>query len=114
MKKKPSTPRSRVRQALRQVWLRSRERAAALKRDDYSCQVCHRRQSKAKGREFSPEVHHRYGICNWERVIDTVFEEILCDPVNLQTLCKSCHEEAENEPDPPFGSPAVRSVRDYL
>ena len=32
-KKLLTTPRSRVKAALRQVWLRSRERAAALKRE---------------------------------------------------------------------------------
>ncbi len=72
-KRLPNTPRSTVRAALRQLWLRSRERAAALKRDQYTCQVCGRKQSKAKGKEFDVQVHHKDGIGNWEQVIDSVY-----------------------------------------
>lgn len=88
----PTTPRSRVRAAIRQVWLRSRERLAALKRDEYTCQCCGKKQSRAKGREISVQVHHTKRIANWERVIDMVFEEILCDPAHLETLCDDCHK----------------------
>jgi len=91
-KRLPTTPRSRVRQALRQVWLRSRERQAALKRDQYTCRKCHRKQSAAKGMEFNVEVHHLAGVVNWEEVIDSVYEHILCSPDLLETLCKECHE----------------------
>ncbi len=86
-----STPRSKIRSALRQLWLRSRERAAALKRDKYTCQGCNRKQSKAKGKEFAVEVHHKDGIPNWEAVIDAVYEHILCSPEHLETLCEECH-----------------------
>ncbi len=97
-KRLPHTPRSKVRSALRQLWLRSRERAAALKRDKYTCQACHRKQSKAKGKEFAVEVHHKDGIPNWEAVIDAVFKYILCDPDHLETLCGECHKkEAEGQ-----------------
>ena len=82
-RKKPNTPRSRVRSALRQLWLHSRERAVALKRGGYTCQICGLRQSRAKGREFSVEVHHKAGIGNWEKVIDAIFEEIICNPDKL-------------------------------
>jgi predicted HNH restriction endonuclease len=96
-KKLPNTPRSRVRAALRQLWLRSRERAAALKREGNTCQICKRKASKAKGKEFSVEVHHIDGICNWDKLIDLVFEQLLCDPSLLEVLCKECHEkEHEN------------------
>lgn len=93
MKRKPGTPRSRVRSALRQLWLRSRERAAALKRDQYTCWRCQRKQSKARGKEFKVGVHHMKGIGNWEVVIDLVFAEILCNPTILKTLCDECHKK---------------------
>jgi 5-methylcytosine-specific restriction endonuclease McrA len=92
-KRLPTTPRSKVRAALRQLWLRSRERAAALKRDSYTCQFCGKKQSKAKGREQKVEVHHREGIGNWEKVIDLVFAELLCSPDELETTCPECHDE---------------------
>lgn len=92
-KKLASTPRSRVRQALRQLWLRSRERAASLKRENNTCQCCHRKASKAKGKEFAVEVHHTQKIANWEAIIDTVFEHLLCDPKYLEVLCKECHDK---------------------
>lgn len=89
-KRLPTTPRSRVRSALRALWLRSRERATALKRDGYTCQECNRKQSKARGREISVEVHHKNGIA-WEALIDMVFERLLCNPEALRTLCSDCH-----------------------
>ena len=96
-RKLPTTPRSRVRAALRQVWLRSRERAAALKREGNCCERCGRKQSAAKGRELKLEVHHREGI-DWDGVIDLVIERILVDPSHLEVLCKDCHKgEHENE-----------------
>lgn len=92
-KKLPNTPRSKIRAILRQLWLRSRERAAALKRDGYTCQVCHRKQSKAKGKEVRVHVHHKNGITNWDKLIDMVYETLLCDPKHLETLCEDCHKE---------------------
>jgi len=92
-KKLLTTPRSKVRAALRQLWLRSRERQAALKRDGYTCQHCHKKQSKAKGKEFKVEVHHVHRIAGWEQVIDLIFAEILVDPKFLSTLCPTCHKE---------------------
>ena len=92
MAKKPVTPRSIIKHALRLLWLHSRERQAALRRDGYECQGCHRKQSKAKGREFSVEVHHVQGIDDWELVIDVIYRRLLCPPEHLITLCKECHE----------------------
>lgn len=92
-KKLLTTPRSRVRAALRQLFLRSRERAAALKREQNTCQKCHRKASKAKGKEFDVQVHHLEGIGNWELIIDLVFKELLCHPDMLEVLCKACHGE---------------------
>lgn len=92
-KRLPTTPRSKVRNALRQLWLRSRERAAAIKRDGYTCQMCHVKQSKAKGKEFKVQCHHVDGILGWEKVIDSIYQEILCNPDKLETLCERCHDE---------------------
>lgn len=92
-KKLLSTPRSSVRSALRQLWLRSRERAACLKNASNCCEVCGIKQSVAKGKEVKLEVHHNYGVPNWDHIIDTVFKHLLCDPKHLTALCKKCHEE---------------------
>lgn len=96
-KRLPNTPRSKVRAALRQLWLRSRERAAALKREQYTCQRCGAKQSKAKGKEQKVEVHHKQGIGNWEVVIDAIIKEILCDPSNLEVVCPNCHDKEHKE-----------------
>ena len=77
---------------LRQLWLRSRERAAALKRDNYTCQVCHKKQTMAKGKEFKVQVHHIHGI-DWNGVVDIIKERILQQPDNLVTMCKECHDK---------------------
>lgn len=91
-KKLTYTPNSRIRSAIRTIWLRSRERAAALRRDGYCCQKCHIKQSKAKGREVAVEVHHVHGII-WDDIIQLIRDRVLQSPDRLQTLCKSCHEK---------------------
>lgn len=91
-KKLEYTPTSRIRQTLRQLWLRSRERAAALKREKHTCQICKRKASTAKGKEFKVEVHHKEGVLNWDEIFRVVREFILCHPDNLEVLCKNCHD----------------------
>lgn len=86
-----------MRNVLRQLWLRSRERAEALKRTGYRCARCGAKQSKAKGKEQAIEVHHRAGIGNWNHVLDIVYEELLCDPGHLEVLCPECHEQEHQE-----------------
>lgn len=93
------TPNSRIRQAIRQLWLRSRERAQALKNQNYTCRQCGKKQSSAKGREFKVEVHHRYGI-DWDGVLEFIRERVLQTPDKLEVLCKECHT-AEHEKDTP-------------
>ena len=92
-KRLPYTPNSKIRQALRQLFLRSRERASAIKRDKYTCQKCGRKQSKAKGKEFKVQCHHLTNVLNWDILFKTVREYLLCDPKFLQTLCEECHEK---------------------
>jgi predicted HNH restriction endonuclease len=95
-RKLPGTPKSRVRAAIRQLWLRSRERAAAIQREGGCCEECGKKQSKAKGREVSLEVHHLNGI-EWSNIIDYIYRHVLVDPKHLQVLCKECHEELHKE-----------------
>lgn len=89
-KRLPYTPNSKIRSALRQLWMRSRERLAALKRDKYTCRRCGAKQSRAKGREVFVEVHHRYGV-SWDKVIQIVREMLLQEPEAYETLCVGCH-----------------------
>jgi predicted HNH restriction endonuclease len=91
--KKETTPRSRIRATIRSLWLRSRERAKALKNAGYTCEKCGVKQSKKKGFEQKVEVHHKKGIGNWDKVIETIKEEILCSPDNLEVLCPECHKK---------------------
>ena len=86
------TPRSKVRAALRQLSLRCRERAAAMKAAKYCCQRCGVKQSRAKGKEVFINGHHREGVGNWEKVIDLIFEELLCEPEKWEILCEDCHK----------------------
>jgi len=92
----PYTPNNKIKSALRALWLRSRERAAAIKRDNYTCQCCGRKQSKAKGKEFAVEVHHKEGILNWDAVYEVIRQYLLCDSGQLETLCKKCHDKEKN------------------
>ena len=84
--KKPVTPPSLVRSMLRRCWMWSRERKAVLKRDGNVCRAC--------GYDKCLEVHHIHGI-NWERILGVIYEELLCHPERLVTLCKYCHASQE-------------------
>lgn len=91
-RKLPYTPSSRIRSALRQLWLRSRERAAALKRTNNCCAKCGAKASKAKGREVKLDVHHINGI-EWFALIEEVRRVLLVNPDTLEPLCERCHDE---------------------
>jgi len=90
-KRQPGTPKSQIRSALRQLWLRSRERASALKRDGYCCQSCGVKQSTAKGKEQKVLVHHINGI-DWFEMVEHIQEKLLQTPDQLTTLCPRCHD----------------------
>ena len=91
------TPNSKIKAALRQLFLRSRERGNAIKRDRYTCQKCGKKQSRAKGKEVFVEVHHKEGVVNWDEIYRVVREYLLCSPDNMETLCKDCHREEGRE-----------------
>lgn len=86
------TPRSRIKAALRQLSLRSREHAACRKRENNTCQECGRKGSVAKGKEVKTEIHHINGI-NWKEIIEYIYKELLVHPDKLKLLCKDCHDE---------------------
>jgi len=97
-KKMPvTTPRSIIKHALRLLWLHSRERRAALKRDGNTCQACGRKASVAKGREFKVEVHHCAGRIDWDVLADYIYRQLLVHHDHLVTLCPECHDEEEKE-----------------
>lgn len=90
------TPRSKVRDALRKLWLRSRERNEAIKIAGAICTRCGKKRSVAKGREVKLEVHHKDGI-DWEALIDIVYERLLCPPERLDVMCTDCHADEHKE-----------------
>lgn len=96
MKRRPITPNSQIKNVLRKMWLQSRERAAALKRDLYTCQLCGVKQSKAKGKEVILNVHHKDGI-DWDGIFDLIRSRLLQDQSKLITLCKKCHDMTEEK-----------------
>ena len=91
LKKLKHTPNSRINSCIRQLWLRSRERAAALKRDNYTCQECGVKQSTAKGKKQKVEVHHLEGI-PWDLIHRILRKYVLVNPDKLETLCPECHK----------------------
>ena len=91
-RKVPYTPVSKITNAIRRLWLQSRERTAACKREKYTCERCGAKQSTAKGREVKVVVHHRNGI-DWNGIAELVRERVLVDPSELEVLCKACHDK---------------------
>ncbi|MFA5323499.1 MAG: hypothetical protein WC373_12585 [Smithella sp.] len=80
-KRLPTTPRSRIKSALRMVW---------IKIAGNTCSSCGRKGSVAKGREVKIEVHHKDGIF-WDGLVDEIIKRMLPDPSKLEVLCKDCH-----------------------
>lgn len=87
-----TTPDSVIRGNLRRLFLHSKERGEALKRDLYTCQRCNVKQSRKKGFEQKVQVHHKEGILNWQELIQAIRSHLLCTPEGLETLCPECHQ----------------------
>lgn len=87
------TPKSQIKNALRRLWLMSKERAEALKRDNYSCQKCGVKQSKRKGFEVKVEVHHKSGKNILEELYELIYKMLLVHPDELETNCVECHKK---------------------
>ena len=90
---KAISKRATIVQALRRLWLRSRERATALKIHAYTCERCQRKKTVKKGEEVKVEVHHREGINNWDDMINSIRLNLLVSPEKLEVLCKECHKQ---------------------
>jgi 5-methylcytosine-specific restriction endonuclease McrA len=91
--KDPITPKSQIVHALRQLWLRSRERAECLKLAKYTCARCGKKKSQKKGFEQKVEVHHKLGVENWDALVGDIRTFLLCEPDKLEALCPECHGE---------------------
>lgn len=81
---------------LGRLWFYSRERRAAIKRDNSTCQVCGRQASTAKGREVKIEVDHLKGEINWKKIERVLREELLVSPAQLETICREDHRKRTN------------------
>ena len=95
-KKLPTTPKSRIVSTLRVLWLRSRERAAVIRRDGNTCQECGVKGSKRKGHEVKIEVHHLNGV-SWPKMVEYIQRHLLVSPDDMQCLCKECHKKISEE-----------------
>lgn len=95
-KRLPHTPNSRIKAALRQLSLRSRERAATIKRDHNTCQECGAKGSVAKGKEVKTTVHHINGI-KWDKIIEFIRKELLVNPDKMEVLCEDCHKKGHKD-----------------
>lgn len=87
------TKRAQIKSVLRRLWMMSKERSEALKRDNYSCCRCHVKKSSKKGFEQKVEVHHKDGIDNWDEIIQLIRDKLLINIDFLETLCPDCHKE---------------------
>ena len=105
MKKTNRTTKSRIRSHLRVLWMRSKERSTALKRDGYTCQTCGKKQSMAKDHMHKVIVHHKTELRghlegddpDWTGYIKLLF----CPSEELITLCHpkfgDCHKKAHEK-----------------
>ncbi len=92
-KKKPFTPRGRVRGVLRGLILRSRERAKVMKDAGYKCADCGAKQSAAKGRVVKIQGHHD-PVIDPEPIIDAIMALLKAPQI---PLCTKCHDKIDHE-----------------
>ena len=95
-KRMPWTPSSQIRSALRVLWLRSRERSAALRSTNNCCAYCGVKQSVAKGKECRLAVHHMDHV-PWDDLLKQIRDKLLQTPDRLAPCCKSCHDKIHAE-----------------
>lgn len=77
-----------------------KQRARALKRDDYTCQKCGHK-GKKKGRYWDVHVHHRRKIAWFADTSKGVVDwEAANNLNNLVTLCIRCHKVADQHDNP--------------
>jgi predicted HNH restriction endonuclease len=95
-RKQLHTPRSRVCAALRHLWLRSRERSAAIKREGNCCEACGVKGGKRDGQEIVIHAHHVDGV-EWEDILDNIYAHLLVNPERISVLCSTCHA-VQHEP----------------
>ena len=86
------TPNSRIVNAIRQLWLRSRERGMAVKLAGNTCHRCGRKGSVAKGKEVYIQAHHINGI-DWKGIGELIRERVLQTPQAYEIMCKECHQK---------------------
>jgi len=79
-----------IRSALRRLWLRSRERSAALRAAGYCCARCGRKASRARGRSCVIEVHHVAPV-DWGLLEEAIRALLLVPHEQLIPLCRDCH-----------------------
>lgn len=95
-KHKTQTPKHRIQSALRQLWLRSRERGAAVKRESNTCEKCGKKGSRARGREVKIHIHHIHGV-KWDKMVDYIRKELLVNPDDLTVYCDKCHRASHKK-----------------
>lgn len=96
-KKNPErTPDGIIKSGLRRISMTCRERVSALKRDKYTCVVCGKKKSVAKGREVKVNVHH-INKPNWKKIFKIIREELFQTKDAYKTLCVECHKELHDK-----------------
>ena len=95
-KKLTYTPNSKIKSALRSLFLRSREHGNAMKSSGYRCQRCGVKKSTAKGKEVKVEVHHREQVTNWPEMYDAIRKHLLNES-EFEVLCECCHDKEHSE-----------------
>ena len=87
------TTKSKIVAALRNLWLRSGERAECLKKQHYTCQRCGIKKTNTKEKVVKVQVHHKEGVLNWDDIVREIRKNLLCDVDKLECLCVECHKK---------------------